>query len=301
VSTATEQRPPILVWDRRLGREIEEQVYGEGGVRFMYGNPFGRGLGELVLSRRWFSQLYGSLQSTRWSGRKVTPFIARYGIPMDEYEPGPFHTFNEFFIRKFREGARTFVADPSVMPAFAEARYLAWTSIEDDQTFPVKGHHLSAAALLANDELAGDFARGPLLLARLCPVDYHRYHYPDSGRVLESYRAHGAYHSVNPVALTAKSDVLATNERHVTILDTENFGKLAYVEVGAMCVGKIVQSHEAPTFRRGDEKGYFLFGGSTVVVLGQPGRWKPDAELLQQTARRRETLVRLGEPVASIA
>jgi phosphatidylserine decarboxylase len=296
---STSSHPPILVWDRRAGREIEEQVYGEGGVRFMYGNPFGRGLGELLLSRRWFSRLYGWLQSTRWSGRKVEPFIARYGIPMDEYEAGPFPTFNDFFVRRFRDGARRFAAEPSVMPAFAEARYLAWTSIEDDQTFPVKGHHLSAAALLASDELARDFTGGPLLLARLCPVDYHRYHYPDDGRVVESYRAHGAYHSVNPVALKAKSDVLATNERHISILDTENFGKLAYVEVGAMCVGKIVQSHTGSEFSRGDEKGYFLFGGSTVVVLGQPGRWQPDAELLQQTARQRETLVRLGEPVAT--
>lgn len=288
-----------MVWDRRLGREVEEQVYGEGGVRFMYANPFGRGLGELLLSKRWFSRFYGGLQSTRWSGRKVAPFIERYGIPMDEYEPGPFPTFNDFFIRRFREGARPWVREPDVMPAFAEARYLAWTSIEDNQTFPVKGSHLSAASLLANDDLARDFARGPLLLARLCPVDYHRFHYPDDGRVVDTYRAHGAYHSVNPLALAAKSDVLATNERQVTILETDHFGKLAYIEVGAMCVGKIVQSHTESTFRRGDEKGYFLFGGSTVVVLGEPGRWKPDDELLRQTARERETLVRLGERVAT--
>lgn len=290
---------PILVWDRAQNREIEEQVYGEGGVKFMYVNPFGRGLGEVLLSRRWFSQAYGWLQSTKWSGRKVADFIEKYRIPMDEYEPGPFPTFNAFFVRKFREGARPWAREANVMAAFAEARYLAWTSIEDDQTFPVKGHHLSAAALLENDELARDFTGGPLLLARLCPVDYHRFHYPDDGRVLESYRAHGAYHSVNPVALKAKSDVLATNERHVTILETKNFGKLAYVEVGAMCVGKIVLTHTEGEFRRGEEKGYFLFGGSTVVVLGQRGVWKPDKTLLEQTARQRETLVRLGEPVAT--
>ena len=102
------------------------------------------------------------------------------------------------------------------------------------------------------------------------------------------------YHSVNPVALKSKSDVLATNERHITILDTKNFGKLAYVEVGAMCVGRIVLTHTEGEFLRGDEKGYFLFGGSTVVVLGQRGVWQPDAELLEQTSRKRETLVRLG-------
>jgi phosphatidylserine decarboxylase len=297
VTEIARKYPPILVWDRRLGREIEEQVYGEGGVQFMYGSPFGRGLGDGLFARRWFSQAYGWLQSTQWSGRKVAPFIERYRIPMDEYEPGPFPTFNDFFVRKFRAGARTWVDAPH-MAAFAEARYLAWTSIEDDQTFPVKGDHLSASSLMDNDELAREFAGGPLLLARLCPVDYHRFHYPDTGRVLHSYRAHGAYHSVNPVALKAKSDVLATNERHISILDTVNFGKLAYIEVGAMCVGKIVQSHLEPRFERGDEKGYFLFGGSTVVVLGQRGRWLPSADLLTQTARERETLVRLGESVA---
>ena len=292
------KHPPILVWDRKQGREIEEKVYGEGSVRFMYANPFGRGLGDALLSRRWFSRGYGWLQSRRWSGRKVEPFIERYGIPMDEYEPGPFPTFNDFFIRRFREGARPWIRDPNVMAAFAEARYLAWSSIEDEQTFPVKGEHLSAASLMGSEERARDFVSGPLLLARLCPVDYHRFHYPDDGRVLDSYRAHGAFHSVNPVALKAKSDVLATNERHISILETAGFGKLAYIEVGAMMVGKIVQSHVGPEFKRGDEKGYFLFGGSTVVVLGEPGRWRPDAEILRQTAQQRETLIRLGEPVA---
>jgi phosphatidylserine decarboxylase len=298
VSSSNGNHRPILVWDRNQNREIEEQVYGEGGVRFMYGSSVGRGLGELLLARRWFSQLYGWLQSRRWSGRKVAPFIARYAIPMNEYEPGPFRTFNEFFVRRFAAGARPWAQEPDVMPAFAEARYFGWTSIRDDQTFPVKGNDLTATALMGNADLARQFTGGPLLLARLCPVDYHRYHYPDDGRVIDSYRVHGAYHSVNPLALAAKSDVLATNERHVTLLDTEHFGKLAYIEVGAMCVGRIVQSHTAPTFRRGDEKGYFLFGGSTVIVLGEPGRWEPDADLLRETARQRETLIRLGQPVA---
>jgi hypothetical protein len=100
---------------------------------------------------------------------------------------------------------------------------------------------------------------------------------------------------VNPVALQAKNEILATNERQVTILETENFGTLAFVEVGALCVGKIVQTHsDFSKFKRGDEKGYFLFGGSTVIVLGQPGKWKPEYDLLEQTQAGRETLVKLG-------
>jgi phosphatidylserine decarboxylase len=299
LSSRTKQEP-IRVWDRELNREIEEQVYGEGGVRFMYGTALGRGLGELLFARRWFSRFYGWLQSTSWSGRKVAPFIERYAIPMEQYEPGPFRTFNEFFVRGFREGARPWTARADEMPAFAEARYFGWAAITDDQTFPVKGRDLSAAALLGNAELAREFTGGPLLLARLCPVDYHRFHYPDAGRTLDTYRVHGAFHSVNPLALATKSDVLATNERQVTLLDTREFGKLAYIEVGAMCVGTIVQSHTASEFARGDEKGYFLFGGSTVIVLGQPGRWQPDPELLRETEQRRESLIRLGQPVAGV-
>ena len=111
------------------------------------------------------------------------------------------------------------------------------------------------------------------MIARLCPVDYHRYHYPDAGRTLAHYPVHGKFHSVNPAALRYSDAIFATNERYVSILDTENFGKLAYIEVGAMMVGKIVQTHPTDQpFRRGDEKGYFLFGASTVIVLGQPRR-----------------------------
>jgi phosphatidylserine decarboxylase len=103
-----------------------------------------------------------------------------------------------------------------------------------------------------------------------------------------------------PVLVQLRGDVLTTNERQVTILETDNFGKLAYIEVGAMCVGKIVQSHQAADFAPGDEKGYFLFGGSTVIVLGEPGRWQPEPDLVAQTANRRETLIRLGAPVGRV-
>ena len=105
---------------------------------------------------------------------------------------------------------------------------------------------------------------------------------------------------MNPFALRARNDILATNERHVSILATANFGRLAMVEVGAMNVGRIVQTHpEGQPFRRGDEKGYFMFGASTILLFGEPGRWVPSADLLEQTALRRETLVRLGDEVAS--
>lgn len=218
---------------------------------------------------------------------------------MEEYEGDRFHSFNEFFIRRFKEGKRPFAESLTDLPAFAEARYLAYASIDDEQTFPVKGKPYNVAELLDDPMVAGRFLGGPLLIARLCPTDYHRFHYPDSGRTIEYYRVGGKLHSVNPVALAYKPDILATNERRVSVLETENFGDIAYIEVGAMCVGKIVQTHSPDLpFKRGEEKGYFLFGGSTVVVLGQPDKWVIDSDLLEQTRKGRESWVPLGQKIA---
>ncbi len=290
---------PITYWNRRTGQIEQELVYGESALRWMYETTPGRALGEGLLSRRWVSAAYGSLQSSSWSRRKVAPFIQQFAIPMQDYAQQRFASFNDFFIRRFRAGARPFTQNPHEFAAFAEARYFAIERLDRAQRFPVKGIALSATELLGDSALAAPFEQGPAFIARLCPVDYHRFHFPDSGHGAQSVRRSGPLHSVNPVALQFRPDILITNERQVSILDTDNFGQLAYVEVGATMVGKIVQTHSASLpFARGDEKGYFLFGGSTVVVLGQPGAWTPDADLLAQSRQGRETLVRLGERIA---
>lgn len=300
---STPSNAGIRYWDRFAKKEETEKVYGEGGVRFLYGgNPLGKLTGSL-LSAPLASRLYGHYQSSRWSMHKIEDFIRAFEIPMYEYENGPFRSFNEFFIRKFRYGARHFATDARALPAFAEARYLGFAETGLDVEYPVKGQYLTSAALLNDPKWAEVFAGGPLLIARLCPVDYHRYHYPTAGRTLASYPVRGALHSVNPWALARKGNILATNERRVAILETEGgFGRLAYIEVGALCVGKIVQTYpESVPFKRGDEKGYFLFGASTVVLLGERGKWRPSADILEHTGRRLETLVRLGDPVATLA
>lgn len=291
----------IQVWDRALGRMVEEKVYGDKWVRWLYETPAGNAVADGILSRKLPSVLYGAWQASPLSRGKIVPFIRDYQIPMELFEAGPFANFNEFFIRKFRPGARHFAEAPQRMPAFCEARYLAWDQIHPDQVFPVKGAYLSPEALLGDAREAKAFDGGSLMIARLCPVDYHRFHFPDDGRVLKSWRVAGRYQSVNPAALRYRNDIFATNERQVSILETQNFGKMAYIEVGALCVGRIVQSFRGTDFRRGQEKGYFLFGGSTVIVLGQAGAWKPDADLSSRTAQKIETLVRLGEPIAAVS
>ncbi len=290
----------ITFWNRRTARVEQELVYGEGAIRWLYETSIGQALSGSVIAKPWVSAVYGGLQDSARSAKKVAPFVQQFSIPMAEYEDGPFRSFNDFFIRRFRPGARPITQVPSEIAAFAEARYYAIAALDPAQRFPVKGIALTAAELVGDAKLAAPFSGGPAFIARLCPVDYHRYHFPDDGRVVSSARRAGPLHSVNPLALQFKPDILITNERQVTILETTHFGKLAYVEIGATMVGKIVQSHDASRpFSRGDEKGYFLFGGSSVVLLGEPGKWTPDADLLTQTALGRETLVRLGERIAT--
>jgi phosphatidylserine decarboxylase len=290
----------IRVWNRKKAKEEEEKVYGDAALKWAYETRTGQRLVEQVLSRAFMSRFYGYYQSSRLSAQKIDRFIKKFHIPMEEFEDGPFRSFNDFFIRKFKSGMRPFVQDPSRMPAFAEARYFAYDQVRPEQSIPVKGTSLSSAGLLLNEKWTKTFEGGPLLLARLCPTDYHRFHFPDNSKVISHYLVHGKLHSVNPLALKYKQEIFITNERQVSILDTENFGKLAYIEVGALCVGRIVQTGgQRKEFVRGEEKGYFLFGGSTVIVLGEPGRWIPDEDLLKQTSQGRETLVRLGERVAT--
>jgi phosphatidylserine decarboxylase len=289
----------IIYWDRRAGREQRERVLGGAMVRWLYGSALGRSAADGPLSRAWFSRLVGFYQRLPLSRLSIGSFVRNYAIPLEEFEPGPYRSFDEFFVRRFRPGARDFNCDPDVMPAFAEARYLAYEALSEDETFPVKGTDLSPRSILLRPEHVALFHNGPVLVARLCPVDYHWFHYPADGRTLVRYCIPGRFHSVNPAALRRRGDVFAINARQVSVLETDHFGRLAYVEVGAMAVGKIVQTHaDDRPFARGDTKGCFRFGASTVILFGEAGRWVPEVDLLEQTAANRETLVRLGEPVA---
>jgi phosphatidylserine decarboxylase len=293
----------IQVYDRRTRTLFDEQVYGEKALRWVYGTLPGRLIESSLLSRHWVSRLMGAYYSSDLSAPQVRKFIQQYQIDESEFEPGPFDDFNSFFIRRFAPGKRSFVQGAE-MAAPAEARYFAWSESSEELRLPVKGAWLSPSELLADCHEASYRQRllgGPVLLARLCPVDYHRFHFPDRGEWLSLHRIHGRLRSVNPVALGAFPRTFLENERQVSWLKTERFGLLAYIEVGALGVGRIRQTH-APgsSFERGDEKGYFLFGGSTVIVLGEPGKWKPSSDLLEHTEGGHETRVRLGEAVASL-
>ncbi|MBF0208022.1 MAG: phosphatidylserine decarboxylase [Oligoflexia bacterium] len=305
----------ISYYDRKNKRMERELICGGGLLRFLYESRKGRPWAG-ILSHCLFSKLYGVYQNSPLSKKAIPGFIKKFQIQMEDYlreserqhrEEIPYRTFNEFFIRKFRDGARTFVKDKKLMPAFAEAKYLAYCSMAENEAYMIKGRQLSIGDILLNSKWEKVFRDGPIMIARLSPIDYHRFHFPDDGEFLDYYQLSGKLHSVNPVALRRKRNIFAVNERQVSILTTKNFGKLAYVEVGALAVGKIRQTHAmSKSFKRGDEKGFFLFGGSTVILIGeggrdkQPPRWLPDQDLLDMTSKKIETFVRLGERVAHV-
>ena len=168
------QRDPIRVWDRRLERYVEEQVYGEVWLRRLYENRIGRRLSS-ILAGPGPSTLMGAFYDSRFSVRKIARFVEAFEIPMEDYVEEPWSSFNQFFVRRFRRGRRPFDDGPDRMPAFAEGRYLAWRRVIPESTFPVKGAWLRAAAVLAGGGSDGDrwiprFDGRPVVLARLCPV-----------------------------------------------------------------------------------------------------------------------------------
>lgn len=299
----------ITYFNRSTQGMETELVYGDSAIKFIYDNSFGQVLAPLVASKP-VSQLYGCYQDWSISKNKVPPFVEKFDIDLSIYKAGSvsaekkensYKSFNEFFIREFEANERDFVGNENKMPAFCEARYFGHDEINNDVKIPVKGKLLNSKDLLGGSKWSKDFEGGPLLIARLCPVDYHRYHYPLAGETLDSFQIKGQYHSVNPIALSSKPEIFIVNERRASILETEKFGKLAYIEVGAAMVGKIIQSHdEIKPHGKGDEKGYFLFGGSTVILLGEKGKWSPSADILANTKDSVETYLHLGEEVAEL-
>lgn len=302
ITCQTGTKPLEIRYFNREKEQIEvEKVYGADAVKWLYGTKTGKVLNSII-TQPLLSNLYGAYQETNLSRKKIRPFLKKFDINLSEYEVQGgrdfYPSFNDFFIRKFRPGMRKFVEENKRMPAFSEARYFGFESVKEGDRIPVKSAYLNPADIIDHYKYNEIFKDGPLMIARLCPVDYHRFHFPDDGKIIETYRKHGVLDSVNPIALHEKPRVFFDNEREVSIFETENFGKLAYIEVGATMVGKIVQTYKSKNFKRGEEKGYFLFGGSTVIVIGEKGKWKPSEDMLKNTANGIETYIKLGDEVA---
>ena len=290
----------ITIWNRKKEKEEKEPIYGAYFLNFLYKTTVGKLLLRYLFLHPLFSKLYGIMQNSSISAIKIKPFIKKYKINMNEYEDKNFSHFNDFFTRQFKQNTRPFEMSNIFMPAFCEGRYLAYESLEENTLLPIKEDFLCLKEILWKEKWLECFQGGPTFIIRLCPTDYHRFHYPDAGRTIEQYSLHGKLHSVNPIALKRQKYVFSKNERQVSILDCENFARLAYIEVGALCVGKIMQTNKENYFQRAQEKGFFRFGASTVILIGEKGAWMPDEDIIKRSKEQQECFIELGERIATV-
>lgn len=265
-----------------------------GLLGFLYGTAPGRLLLR-PLTARWLSRLAGRFMDSRLSRPLIAPFIRKNGIEMGDYLPEQYPSFNAFFTRKIRPEARPLDRDPAHLMAPCDGR-LSVYAIDKNSVFTIKHSRYDVAALLGGDDCAEQYQGGMALVFRLCVDDYHRYHYLDDGVKEDNHFIPGVLHTVRPIALE-HTDVFIQNCREYSILHTDHFGAVAQIEVGALLVGRISNNLGAGSFRRGEEKGKFLYGGSTIVLLLPPGAAEIEDRYWQATARGEEVRVRLGQCV----
>jgi phosphatidylserine decarboxylase len=289
---------PIRYFHRARQVVETEKVYGERWVRWTYESTAGGLLLHALAKRHLLSWYYGWRMSRPVSANKVLPFIIEYDLDVDEFAKSQFafKTFNDFFYRALKPGARPIAAGDNVAVLPADGRHLAFQNVAAAENFYAKGQKFDLAAFLGDPALAAEFAGGALLISRLCPVDYHRFHFPVAGKAGEGRLINGFLYSVSPIALRRRLGYLWANKRMVTLVDSPVFGKVAVCEIGATMVGSIVQTYlPGENVAKGAEKGLFKFGGSCVVTIFQPGRIKLDADLVAQSAQGLEVYARMGE------
>ena len=292
-------KEPVQYVDRKSGELVTEKTPGERWLLWLYDNPVGELTLNALVKRKFVSEIYGRKMDKPASVKKIQPFILEYGIDMSDFRDTVYHCFNDFFTRCLKPSARPVDADPGVLVSPADGKLLAYSDLSG-QDFFVKGYRFDLPEFLGDSLLARQFAGGSMIVIRLAPVDYHRFHFPVDGEVLYEKTLRGTYYSVNPLALRKKVELLCENERDYTVIASDRFGRMIMAEVGATLVGSIIQTCKGPRVVKGEEKGYFKFGGSTVILFFRKGVLQIDSDLLINTSNRLETAVKVGEHIGVV-
>ena len=290
----------IKYYNRKQNKYEIEKVAGEKYLNWSYSSPRGKGLVELFLKKKLFSKLYGYYCDTKISARKIESFIKTLDIDMSIYDKAfdEYSSFNEFFIRSLNPETRLIDKNHDILISPCDGKISAYENINLDNLVQIKGFTYSLKELVEDDEVYNLYNGGTCLIFRLCPTDYHRFHFIDDGVCSTTTKIKGHYYSVNPVALKSVKKLFCQNKREWSIFHTDNFNDVIYMEVGATCVGTIIQSYDPGSkVKKGDEKGYFKFGGSTVILFFKKDAMKIHEDLINQTALGFETSVLMGEKI----
>lgn len=292
----------IQVYNRTTKSYEEELVAGKKYIEWTYESPIGKNITELIAKKKLFSKIYGMYCDTKLSASKIPSFINEFNIDMDisQKSINEFTSFNDFFTRKLTPNARPINTDSNILISPGDGRITAYENIDLENIVQIKGLTYSLKELINDDTVANKYSGGICIILRLCPTDYHRFHFIDSGIPCENHLIKGHYYSVNPIALKAVPKLFCENKREWSLFKSDNFGDILHIEVGATCVGSIIQTY-SPNIRvnKGDEKGYFKFGGSTTILFFQKDCVKIDADILEQSSLGFECKIEFGENIGT--
>jgi len=261
-------------------------------TEFLYNTVFGRMILK-VLTRPRISKIVGKYMDSSLSVGRISGFIKKNNIDMTDYVQREYKSFNDFFTRELKDGAREICNEKDALVSPCDG-LLSVYNISDNMDIRIKDSRYTAEELLNNRELAEEYKGGKMLVFRLTVTDYHRYMYFDNGTKEDNVFIQGILHTVQPISQT-RYKIYKTNSREYTVLHTENFGDVVQMEVGAMMVGKICNNHREHTFLKGDEKGRFEFGGSTIVLLLKENTVAIDQIYVPDTFT--ETPVKMGQKI----
>lgn len=290
----------IKIYNRSSKKYDTENVAGGNYIKWCYESPLGKGFTELLIKKKLFSKAYGRYCDTNLSKKKISNFINDFDIDMSicKNDLNEFRNFNDFFIRELNADARPIDMDTDKLISPGDGRLFAYTDISINDLVQVKDITYSLAELIQDNDIANEYEGGVCLILRLCPTDYHRFHFVDYGICEKTNFIPGNYYSVNPTALERVAKLYCQNKREWCLFHSENFGDIIHVEVGATCVGSIIQNYKENTpISKGDEKGYFKFGGSTTILFFKPNTIIVDEDILIQSSLGFETKVNMGETI----
>lgn len=292
----------IEFYNRKTEEYEIELVAGESYINWIYSSPLGMKILELVVKKKIISRICGYYCDRAISKIRIKKFVDAFNIDMTCFEMPEkgFHNFNEFFYRKLKKEKIHRASDENIFISPCDGKILAYENIDIKMLIQIKGITYSLAELIGHDFIDSNYAEGSCLIVRLSPADYHRFHFVDHGTCSPTTKIKGFYYSVNPTSLKRINKIFCSNKREWSILNSENFGEILYVEVGATFVGSIIQTYNNnEKVKKGDEKGYFKFGGSTVILFLEKDVVKIDKDIIEQTALGMECSVRMGERIGS--
>lgn len=231
----------------------------------------------------------------------IPKFVEELEINMDESEKNidEFVSFNDFFYRKLKKDSRKINFNENVFVSPSDGKILVFNNILSINDLYIKGKKFSLEKFLNDFKMYEKYKNGMMAIVRLSPKDYHRVHFPSDGYISKSKPINGYYYSVSPIAVKNNLNIFFENKREISELKTKNFGDVLLIEVGATMVGGIKQIYKENSFiKKGDEKSYFYFGGSTIILLFEENKIKFDNDLLENTLNNLETTIKFGEKIA---